>query len=462
MTKHYHFIGIGGISMGALASLLLDKGYKISGSDLRSNKMTDQLKEKGAVIYQGHEGRHVEGASVVVYSSAVKEDNVERIAAELYKIPLLRRAELLAQLMNEHYGITIAGAHGKTTTSSMIARLLIDAKLAPTVAVGGMMNGLEANAYLGDGQYFVSEVDESDGTFLKFFPHVSVVTNFDFEHVDYYLKEENLKNCYEQYLAQTRPEGLLIICGDDLRLKKMTASLKQRVITYGFDQSNQCYVRKIKSQRLHSEYEVVLNKESLGIFKLSVPGEHNVLNSLAAIIVGKHLNIDMETVKKSLWQFSGVQRRFQIKGIVNDVTVIDDYGHHPTEIKTTLNAVKKLNPQRIIAVIQPHRYSRLHAFMSGFAESAKIADMIIVTNVYSAGEAPIEGATGPRLAELIAEKDHRKVIYLKKDEIAPFVKQEARSGDVVITLGAGDITRVSEYLVELLQIKTGYQSPILS
>jgi len=450
--KHYHLIGIGGIGMGTLASLLLDKGYAVSGSDLKDNDMCRGLRSRGASIYIGHATSHVvKETNYVIYSSAVRVNNPELIEAESRNIPVLRRAEVLAQLVNEQIAITIAGAHGKTTTTSMISSLLINADLFPTTAIGGIINGQATyNANLGKGKYFVAEVDESDGTFLYFTPHYSVITNMDFEHVDFYKNWEGITQAYAKFIACTKAQGCLIVCGEDKKLLELVRQQKVPAVTYGTSDEQDVYAVRIQSNGFQSSFACHTQKGKLGDFELNVPGRHNILNALACISLGLQLGIAYEIMFKTLKEFTGVKRRFQLKGKVDEVMVIDDYGHHPTEIQATLNAARLFSPKRLITVFQPHRYSRTKFLLNEFVDSLSLSDELILTDIYAASEKITEGVGVATLLERCQEILGSKVIFLKKEDILKHLQDHVHPGDIILFLGAGDIYHLSDELVKIL------------
>jgi UDP-N-acetylmuramate--alanine ligase len=452
MKKHYHLIGIGGIGMGTLASLLLDQCNTVSGSDLNGNELTLGLKKRGVAIYIGHRtGNIVKSVDYVVYSSAIRVNNPELIESESRNLPVLRRAEVLAQLVNQQMGITIAGAHGKTTTTSMVSSLLINAGLAPTTAIGGVINGQAAyNANLGEGKYFVAEVDESDGTFLYFNPQYSIITNMDFEHVDFYKTWEGIAQAYAKFIACTRPNGCLIVCGEDKKLVELVRREKITTVTYGMSDEQDVYAVRVKTDGFQSFFSCHTQKGKLGDFELNVPGGHNILNALACISLGLQLGIAYEAMFKTLKSFTGVKRRFQLKGRVNGVTVIDDYGHHPTEIQATLKAARSFNPKRLITVFQPHRYSRTKFLLNEFVEQLALSDELILTDIYAASEKVTEGVGSKVLFEKLQKRLGPKAVFLKKENILEYLRDYVQAGDMVIFLGAGDIYHLSDELVEML------------
>jgi UDP-N-acetylmuramate--alanine ligase len=448
VSERYHFIGIGGIGMGALASLLLAKGHHVSGSDLKENELTKQLKDAGARVHIGHDARNIDGATCIVLSSAIAKDNPEVRAAQSAGIRFIHRAQLLASLMNEHLGITVAGAHGKTTTTSMIAHLLMSAQLHPTIAVGGIVMGIKSNARLGAGKYFVAEVDESDRSFLHFNPKYSVITNIDFEHVDQYKDLEEIIEVYAQFIRCTQKDGLIFACGEDPNLLRILKREKRPFKTYGLSNQFDIYATDVRYDRFSSSFECHMDGKNLGKIDLEVPGKHNVLNCLAAIGVARQLGIDWKTIASAMNTFRGVKRRFQQKTDQHNILVIDDYAHHPTEIAATLAAAADLGRSRILVAFQPHRYSRLQALYEEFAKSLSATDYVIITDVYAASEAPIEGVNALKLVEKIKKLTNKPVIYLKKDAITAHLLKIAQPGDVILTLGAGDITHLSDQLAE--------------
>jgi UDP-N-acetylmuramate--alanine ligase len=444
--KRYHFIGIGGMGMGNLALLMLAKGFQVSGSDQKEGELTRQLHEKGATIYIGHDIRNVEGADCVVYSSAIKPDNPEMFQAFSLHLPVLRRAELLAQLLNKEVGVTVAGAHGKTTTSSMASYLLIKAGLKPTTAIGGIVNQGDYNANLGIGRHMVAEVDESDGSFLYFSPHFSIITNIDFEHVDYYHTFDKIQEAYVKFVDRTVPNGIIISCGDDKILHGIVTKSGRRFTTYGFGQDNEWVGTNIQLDSFGSSYDCYHQGEFVGRFSLTVPGKHNVLNSLAIVALGHELKIELAVIQETLKTFQGVKRRFERKGEAGGVLVVDDYGHHPTEIAATLQTAKTLDRTRLVVVFQPHRYSRTQALMNEFSGCFNLVDHLILMDIYPASEKPIEGVTTSVLVEKIREKRPQEILHLKKDQVVDHLMGFVKPGDLVLTLGAGDITQISNDL----------------
>ncbi len=453
--KKYHFIGIGGMGMGNLALLMLAKGYSISGSDEKEGDLTRQLRDRGAKVYIGHDLRNIDGADCVVYSSAISASNPEMFEAVRLHMPILKRAELLAQLVNKEVGITVAGAHGKTTTSSMASLLLINAGLNPTTAIGGVvLQGYNAN--LGIGRHIVAEVDESDGSFLYFSPHFSIITNIDREHLDHYKTMDNVRGAYAKFVERTVPGGVVIACGDNQELRVIVENGGRRYVTYGFADDNEWVATNIQCDANGSSYDCYYHQQMIGRFGLTVPGKHNILNSLAVIVLGFELKIEVPVIMETLAAFQGVKRRFERKGEVGGVLVVDDYGHHPTEIAATLQAARTLGRKRLIVAFQPHRYSRTQLLMSEFAACFTLADQLILTDIYSAGEKPVEGVTTEVLLEKVHAQRPQELAYLKKEAIVPHLLSIVHPGDLVLTLGAGDITRISDELVRALEGRVGF------
>ena len=448
--------------MGALAALSLDKGYHVSGSDLRSNHITERLRLRGADIFAGHTGVNIGEADCVVFSSAISDDNPELVEAGKKQIPILRRAKFLAELMEGYIGITVAGAHGKTTTSSMAANLLEKAGLRPTTAIGGIVNGARSHAVLGEGKYFVAEVDESDGSFLCFRPHYSIITNIDLEHVDYYHDWQNILGAYREFIGKTRDGGIILAYGDDEPLSNVLKESGRTFKTYGFSTENNISATNIKFDRFDSRFNCVVDGKDRGQVLLKVPGRHNIANALACVSLGLSLSIDFDTIRESLKGYEGVQRRFQLKEKIDDVWIIDDYAHHPTEIKATLETAQLFKQSvqdrtagretnGLITVFQPHRYSRVKGLLEEFAQSLVYSDQLIITDIYAAGEAPIEGITAGKLCERIRAITDRPVCYIPKEEITDYLLTIVRPQDLVLTLGAGDITRIADDFTEALK-----------
>ncbi len=452
-TQHIHFVGIGGIGMSGIAELLVNLGYQVSGSDLRDSEITQRLAALGCTVHVGHQGEWIVGADVVVVSSAVKEDNPEVQAAREALVPVIPRAEMLAELMRlKKYGIAIAGSHGKTTTTSMVGCVMAEAGLDPTVVIGGQVNSLGTNAKLGEGEFLVAEADESDGSFLKLSPVVEVITNVDLEHLDHYRDIDEIKEAFLAFIDKIPFYGAAIICLDDPYTTDLLPEIKKRVITYGVASQADVHARQVVVDGYLSRFEVCLGDEVLGEVSLGMPGIHNVQNALAAVVVGLELEIPFATIVEALRKFSGVQRRLQVKGEVDGIMVMDDYGHHPTEVRATLGAVRSAWPKRrLVVLFQPHRYTRTQALYKDFCTAFHDADLLVLTDIYPASEQPLAGVSSQWLLEGIRQHGQRQVQLVPEfADLAQGVKPLLKSGDVVVTLGAGNICRVGEQLLEIL------------
>jgi UDP-N-acetylmuramate--alanine ligase len=460
MFKRYqqiHFVGIGGAGMSGIAEVLLTLGYRVTGSDLRRGETIERLERLGAKVFTGHQPFHVEGAHVVVYSSAVALDNVEVQVARQRGIPVIPRAEMLAELMRLKYGIAIAGTHGKTTTTSIVAAVLAAGGFDPTVVVGGRVHGLGANARLGQGEFLVAEADESDGSFLKLSPTIAVVTTVDAEHLDHYADLDAIRAAFLAFVNKVPFYGAAVVCLDDPNIQQMIPRIEKRVITYGLESGADVTARRLAFSGLHASFEVVQRGRTLGPATLQVPGRHNVLNALAAVAVGLDLEVPWERLQTALAGFGGVQRRFQIRGEARGVLVVDDYGHHPAEIRATLAAAKAGFDRRVITVFQPHRYTRTLHLRKDFLTAFYQSDVLIVMDIYGAGETPIEGVHARDLADGIAAHGHREVHYMDGDRegIVQYLWESTRSGDLVLTLGAGDVGQIGTELIMRLGAETG-------
>jgi len=452
MKEYYHFIGIGGIGMSGIAHLLLKAGFSVSGSDLKENRITNELKRLGAKIYTGHNAQNIDGQSAVVYSSAIKEDNPEMRQAKSSGIPLLKRAQVLALLMQKKTAITVAGSHGKTTTTSLISYMLLEAGLCPTVAIGGVLKNIDTNACLGSGEFFVAEADESDGSFLYYQPKYSIITNIDYEHMDYYQNFENELNTFRIFLGKTHPEGCIFACSDDPNLKKLLSDYKGKAVFFGLNEPADIYAKNIQFNGLASDFDCFFKDKFISRFHLALGGKHNISNVLAVIGLGLELGIDLAHIRRTLEGYKGAGRRLEIKFKSDKYLVLDDYAHHPSEIKATLTAVANLKSNRKIVVFQPHRYSRTKLLLNEFAVSFDQADYLIITDIYAASENPIEGIDARALLKRIKESHpDKQAVYLAKEKITEFLPGFMRTGDLVITLGAGDIVRVADALAEKLK-----------
>jgi UDP-N-acetylmuramate--alanine ligase len=448
-SQHVHFIGIGGIGMSGIAEILLNQNMKVSGSDLRRGPVTDRLARLGATIYEGHEAGHVAGATVVVTSSAVSKDNPEVVEAHARKIPVIQRAEMLAELMRLKYGIAIAGMHGKTTTTSMVAAVLTAGGLDPTVVVGGRVDALGSNAKLGSTQYLVAEADESDRSFLKLSPILAVVTNLDREHMDCYHDMADVEQAFLDFMDRVPFYGAVTVCIDNELLKGILPRARRRVFTYGVDAEADYRLEFLEIPRgRFARFMVHTAQGPLGPFELHVPGRHNVLDATAAVAIAHQLEVPGEKIAEGLSHFGGVDRRFQLRGQVRHITVVDDYGHHPTEIRATLAAARECGYKKIHVVFQPHRYSRTRDLLDMFRGAFKDADSVIVLPIYAASEQPIPGVT----AELLASRIEGPEVQYAPDfptAVAAVVAQ-AHEGDLILTLGAGSVSQLGPLILTAL------------
>jgi len=434
--------------MSGIAEVLVNLGYPVSGSDLVMNAAAVRLQELGATVREGHEAAWVRDADVVVVSSAVREDNPEVVEARRLKIPVIPRAEMLAELMRLKHGIAVSGAHGKTTTTGMIAEVLTRAKLDPTVVIGGRVGPLRSGAKLGGGELMVAEADESDGSFLKMKPTIAVVTNIDREHLDHYRDLAAIQDAFVQFVTRLPFYGAAVVCIDDPNIKAILPRIDRKVITYGLSSEADVMATDVKVEGLESSYTAHAEGKHLGAVRLSMPGRHSVYNSLAALAVGRELDVPFRTIATALKRFHGVDRRMQERGAAQGARVLDDYGHHPTEIVATLQAIREGFGSRTLAVFQPHRYSRTEALLEEFGGAFFLADHVIVTSIYAAGETPIEGLDGAAVAEALRRHGHKSVEYEPRLERVPdILRQRIQPGDIVLTLGAGDVWKVGEALV---------------
>jgi UDP-N-acetylmuramate--alanine ligase len=450
--QRIHLVGIGGIGMSGIAEVLLTLGYSVSGSDVKLSNITERLQKLGATIYEGHKASNVDGAHVVVTSSAVKPDNPEVIEAHNRKIPVIPRAEMLAELMRLKYGIAVAGAHGKTTTTSMVASVLAAAHLDPTFVIGGRVNQAGTTARLGKGEYFVVEADESDRSFLMLAPVVAVVTTIDREHLDQYSSLEDIQDAFIQFVNRVPFYGAAILCVDEPNVQAIIPSVKRPIITYGTSSQADLVISDVKLDGLESEFRLTYKSDDLGIFRLShPPGMHNVRNAAAAAAVALYLNVASDLIREGLAKFAGVGRRFDIKGVANDITVIDDYGHHPAEIRATLDAARGCKFNRLLVLFQPHRFTRTQHLWDEFSRGFNQADVLVLTDIYPASEAPIPGVTSEALANAIRGAGHKNVHYARSlQEGVVLLLKQARPGDAILTIGAGSVSRASNELMVLL------------
>ncbi len=449
--QNIHFVGIGGIGMSGIAELLLNLRYRVSGSDAKKSPVTARLRKKGAKVFYQHRASNVDGAHVVVVSSAVHADNPELVAARRKNIPVIPRAEMLSELMRLKYGIAVAGSHGKTTTTSMVGQILGGGGLDPTLVIGGKVNSLRTNAKLGKGDYLVAEADESDGSFLKLNPTIALITNIDPEHMEHYRDFEALKETFVHFANKVPFYGSIVACVDHPVVRELLPRFSRKVLTYGLDQPADFSAGKIRQEGMKQRFKVYYRKDPLGFVTLPMPGRHNVSNALAAIAVGRELEIPFRAIAESLRGFRGIQRRLQVL-YDREVLVLDDYGHHPVEIRATLAAVRQAFPKRrVLVLFQPHRYSRTRDLFQDFTQAFEQADRLLLTEIYGAGEDPIVGITGRALSEAMA---HPQVSFVHdKQALISELRSLLQDGDVILTLGAGDITQVGHDLARLLKQK---------
>jgi UDP-N-acetylmuramate--alanine ligase len=448
--QHVHFVGIGGSGMSGIAEVLLNLGYTVSGSDLKRSAVTDRLVKLGARFEEGHEASHLQGAHVVVTSTAVKADNAEVLEARRLGVPVIPRAEMLAELMRLKYGVAVAGSHGKTTTTSMVALVLDKGGLDPTVVIGGRLGVLGSGARLGKGDFMVAEADESDRSFLKLSPTVAVVTNIDREHLDAYRDLRDIQEAFLGFVNKVPFYGAAVLCLDDAPVQDILPRVERRVVTYGLTPQAHVSARDLAVDAAGSRFTATLGGETLGAITLAVPGRHNVVNSLAAVAVGSDLGVSFDAIREGLESFTGVDRRFQVRGEAKGgVTVIDDYGHHPTEIKVTLEALKtRAGARRTVVLFQPHRYTRTQALWDDFSRAFHVADVVLLTDIYAASEEPIPGVTAEALAASVVERGHRHASYAGDLKAATDrLAAEVEDGDVVLTLGAGSVWTAGEELL---------------
>ena len=449
-TQRIHFVGIGGIGMSGIAEVLLHLGYTVTGSDLMLSDVTTRLQQQGATVYQGHAAAHVQEADVVVLSAAVKPDNIEVLTARTQHIPVIPRAEMLAELMRMKYGVAVAGTHGKTTTTSLVATVLTYGGLDPTVVIGGRLHSLGSNAKLGQGEYLVAEADESDGSFLLLSPTISVVTTVDAEHLDFYGDLAAVKRAFTQFINKVPFYGCSVICLDQPHIQNLVPQIHRRFITYGLTSQADYVARDLRFAGPRARFDVFRTGQRLGQFSLNLPGAHNVSNALAAIAVGVELDVPLLTIAQALEEFSGVHRRFDMRGVRDSVTVVDDYGHHPEEIRQTLRAAKAVWPEaRLIVVFQPHRYTRTHLLQQEFCTAFYDADALVLLEIYAAGETPLPGVTTTLLYEGLIGHGQREVYYLReRAEVVPFLRRYLRANDILLTLGAGDVWQIGEAFLQ--------------
>jgi UDP-N-acetylmuramate--alanine ligase len=450
--KRIHFVGIGGAGMSGIAEVLFNLGYQVTGSDSRLSETTRRLGDLGIKIQHQHAGENVKETDVVVVSSAVKEDNPEVISAKNRRIPVIRRAEMLGELMRMKYGIGIAGTHGKTTTTSMVGEILSEGGLDPTIVVGGKVVNLSSHARLGNGELMVTEADEYDRSFLWLTPTIAVVTTLEPEHLDYYKDFEEIKCAFSEFVNKVPFYGKVILCWDEKNLRELIPRIDRPITTYGLSAGADLRASSLEFDGYHSTFKVQVKGEAAGEIALSVPGSHNVKNSLAAIGVALELDLPWHKIRKGLEKFRGVHRRFEIKGEARGVMVVDDYAHHPTEIKATLKGAKSGWKRRIIAVFQPHLFSRTRDFQEEFGQVLLESDVLVVTDIYPAREKPMPGITGDLVCESAKRLGHKDTFYVPKmEDAAPFLRKMVKKDDMVITMGAGDVYKVGEELLKSLE-----------
>lgn len=454
--KNVHFVGIGGIGMSGIAEILLSQGFNITGSDLNKTEVTDRLESLGIKVFEGHSSENLKTADVVVYSSAVNLENPEVKEAFARKIPVIKRSEMLAECMRMKYGIGIAGTHGKTTTTSMVGLVLTEAGIDPTIIVGGKLSSLGGtNARLGGGEYIVVEADEFDRTFLKLTPTIAAITTLEKEHLDTYKDLDDIKLAFVEFANKVPFFGFVVLCLDEPALQDVIPQINKKIFTYGLSPQADVRAANVTHSQNFSEFTVIYLGKELGKLKINIPGLHNVKNSLVAVTIAKQMGVEFDVIKKALEKFNGVYRRFE-KKYDNDVMVIDDYGHHPTEINVTLDGIRRGWNRRLVAVFQPHLYSRTRDFYAEFGRSFLNSDVFICTDVYPAREKPIEGITGTLIAETAKKFGHKHVYYEPdKTKIPELLQKIYKKGDIIITLGAGDIWKLGEKFVQFLSQRDG-------
>ena len=450
-VKCIHFVGIGGIGMSGIAEVLVNLGYNVGGSDVQPSETTARLQKIGAKVIIGHAAENVGNADVVVTSTAVKTNNPEVMEAHRKNIPVIPRAEMLAELLKMKFSVAVSGSHGKTTTTSMISTILAEGGLDPTMVIGGKLASIGSNARLGDGEIIVAEADESDGSFLKLSPTIAVITNIDREHLDYYPGIAEIKEAFLKFANIVPFYGCTVICIDNIHVREIIPLIKRKMITYGMESPTDYSAVDIKFLKTKTSYNLVYKKKKLGTVELIVPGLFNVYNSLAAIAVARELNLDFATIREGLKSFSGVQRRLEIKGRVGDITVVDDYGHHPTEIKETLNAMRQIWKDRLIVVFQPHRFSRTKALFDEFTKAFEKADILILNDIYPASEEPIAGINSAALCKAIKKTGQVHVEYIPNaEDIIEYLLKTVKAKDTVATIGAGSIYKIGEAFIKQL------------
>lgn len=444
--RHIHFIGIGGIGMSAIALILLRMGHKVTGSDIKSSRLIEKINSFGGKVFLGHDEKNINDADIVVFSSSIMAENPELKAARDKKILTIHRADMLALLMNGKKGIAVTGAHGKTTTSSLISHILFRAKLDPTIVLGGEIKSISGNAAVGNGDYFVVEADESDGSFVHLKPFYCVITNIDEEHLDYYRNIGEIISSYMKFVKKIKSEGKLFACGDCDNLKRALRGYSKEVIYFGLSKDSDIYPTGVKMYKSHSDFGVVYKGTNLGRASLNIPGIHNISNAMAAFAVALEVGLDFRVIKEAVEDFRGAARRFQAKYSKDGINVIDDYAHHPAEIKATIVAAKNWKPKRLVVVFQPHRFSRTKYLKTKFGKCFESADHLIITDIYAASEEPLEGVSGKDIYNEVKIQGHKNAVFLPKKEIKDYLLKYVKPGDMILVLGAGDVTSISEEL----------------
>ncbi len=451
--RKIHFIGIGGAGMRAIANIFIAKGYDVSGSDSVRSDITDRFAQQGARICIGQRPENLQDAEVVVVSTAIHQDNCELVAAREKQLPIIHRSDALVYIMSWGKSIAVAGAHGKTTTSSMLGQVFIESKMDPTIVIGGEVDYLHSNSTLGAGEYSIVEADESDGTFLKEKPYIAVVTNIDADHMDHYGSIEHVVDAFKDFIQRVDPvQGLAVLCFENERIRALAKTIGRHYISYGFSDDVEYQARGLRYEKGLHYFDVYHKQTLVGTACLRIPGTHNVLNALATIAVALHCGISFTDIRAALSHFRGAKRRFQTKGIVHDIWVVDDYAHHPTEINATLTAARDMGTHRVICLFQPHRYSRTKLLLEQFGSAFLQADILIITDIYGADEDPMPGVTGKLIVDKIKEQTGKEAIYIPhKEDIIPFLQAHVQPFDLVLTMGAGDIYKVGEAYISLLK-----------
>lgn len=447
-----HFIGIGGIGMSALAQILLSQGYIVSGSDIKPNNLTRIIESRGGKVFKDHRKSNIEGAQIVVYSSSISSDNPELLEAKKKRLKVWHRAQLLAELMKEKESVAITGAHGKTTTASMIADILIKSGYDPICILGGESVNLNGNAYAGKGSFLVAEADESDGSHLYLEPKFAIITNIDREHLDYYKDIEHIINTSSAFLDRIKAGGAFFGLIDDEFIRKVLLHYDRRFATFGLSSEADLYAVNIKLEGLSTHFDCIYNKQNIGTVHLNMPGMHNILNGLGSILFCLYIGIDFTTIREALSQFKSSKRRFQIYPDTDKITLVEDYAHHPTEISATLKACRLLKPKRLITVFQPHRYSRTRELQKEFGSCFSLSDELILTNIYAASEKPIEGVSVKNIFDEVIKRDFENVHIIPKENIVDYLYNNFQEGDLIAVLGAGDIGDVARDLSERIRI----------